>query len=127
MSSRGRRRLLSAGLSQSLKRWSTIKSSAASSPRRKRFAVAARLEDSDATGINGDQGNSNAPYSGAAYLFTSHGGSWTQTAYLKASNANAGAQFGDALALSGSSLAVGAWFEANSAPKSGAVYVFDGL
>ena len=92
------------------------------------LAVGARLEDSDATGINGNQGNSNAPDSGAAYVFARSGGAWTQKAYLKASNTNAGAQFGDAVALSGSSLAVGAWFEANnSAPKSGAVYVFDGL
>ena len=100
------------------------------------MAVGARLEDSDATGINGDQGNSNAPDSGAVYVFARSGGAWTQKAYLKASNTNAGAQFGDAVALSGSSLAVGAWFEAsnatgvngnqadNSAPRSGAVYVF---
>jgi len=92
------------------------------------LAVGARLEDSDATGINGDQGNSNAPDSGAVYVFTRSGGAWTQKAYLKASNNNAGAQFGDSVALSGSSLAVGAWFETNNgAPKSGAVYVFDGL
>ena len=76
------------------------------------LAVGARLEDSDATGINGDQGNSNAPDSGAVYVFATSGGVWTQKAYLKASNTNAGDQFGDAVALSGSSLAVGAWFEA---------------
>jgi hypothetical protein len=103
------------------------------------LAIGARLEDSNATGINGDQGNSNAPDSGAVYVFARSGGAWTQKDYLKASNTNAGAQFGDAVALSGSSLAVGAWFEAsnttgvngnqtnNSADKSGAVYVFDGL
>ena len=78
------------------------------------LAVGARLEDSDATGINGDQGNSNAPDSGAVYVFARSGGAWTQKAYLKASNTNAGAQFGDAVALSGSSLAVGAWFEASN-------------
>jgi len=91
------------------------------------LAVGARLEDSDATGINGDGGNSNALDSGAVYVFSRSGGTWTQKAYLKASNTTAGAQFGDALALSGSSLAVGAWYDSNIAPKSGAVYVFDGL
>jgi hypothetical protein len=92
------------------------------------LAVGARLEDSDATGINGDQGNSNAPDSGAVYVFARNGGVWTQKDYLKASTTNTGAQFGDAVAISGSSLAVGAWFEPNNgAPKSGAVYVFDGL
>ena len=57
-------------------------------------AVGARLEDSDATGINGNQGNSTAPDSGAVYLFTRSGGVWTQKAYLKASNSNAGDEFG---------------------------------
>jgi len=90
-------------------------------------AIGSRLEDSDATGINGNGGNINAPDSGAVYVFSRSGGTWTQKAYVKASNATAGAQFGDALALSGSSLAVGAWYDSNIAPKSGAVYVFDGL
>jgi len=55
---------------------------------------------------------------------------------LKASNANAQDEFGDSIALSGGTLAVAAWFEAsnatgvngnqadNSAPMSGAVYIF---
>jgi len=102
-------------------------------------AVGSRLEDSDATGIDGDQGNSNAPDSGAVYLFTRSGGVWTQKAYLKASNTDGGDQFGVSLALSGNTLAIGAHQEAsnavgingnqadNSAPKSGATYVFDGL
>ena len=54
------------------------------------------------------------------------------TDYLKASNTNAGDEFGDSVALSGSTLAAAAWFEAsnatgvngnqadNSAPNSGA-------
>jgi len=99
-------------------------------------AVGSRLEDSDATGINGNQGNNTAPDSGAVYLFTRSGGVWTQKAYLKASNSNAGDQFGVHVALSGTTLAVGAFFEGsnatgvngnqadNSAPNSGAVYIF---
>ena len=100
------------------------------------LAVGSRLEDSDATGIDGDQANSTAPDSGAVYLFKRSAGVWTQTHYLKASNANAGDEFGDSIALSGGTLAVAAWFEAsnvtgvngnqadNSAPMSGAVYIF---
>ena len=101
--------------------------------------VGARLEDSNATGINGDQGNSSAPDSGAVYLFTRSGGLWTQKDYLKATNSDAGDEFGVHVALSGTTLAVGALYEGsnatgvngnqadNSAPNSGAVYVFDGL
>ena len=101
--------------------------------------VGARLEDSNATGINGDQGNSSAPDSGAVYLFTRSGGLWTQKDYLKATNSDAGDEFGVHVALSGTTLAVGALNEGsnatgvngnqadNSAPNSGAVYVFDGL
>ena len=100
-------------------------------------AVGSRLEDSNATGINGDQENSNAPDSGAVYLFMRSGGVWTQQAYLKASNANAGDQFGEEIMLSGNTLVVGAPHEAssatgvngnqtdNSAPNSGAAYVFE--
>jgi hypothetical protein len=59
-----------------------------------------------------------------------------QEAYLKASNAGTGDYFGASVALSGDSLTVGAWFEASaaqgvggnqtddSAPRSGAVYIF---
>jgi len=103
------------------------------------LAVGARLEDSDTTGINGNQVSHNAPDSGAVYVFERIGGVWDQKDYLKASNTNAGDEFGVAVALSGRTLAAAAWFEAsnatgvngdqadNSAPKSGAVYVFDPL
>jgi hypothetical protein len=103
------------------------------------LAVGARLEDSRSTGINGVQDDHNAPDSGAIYVFKRNGGIWDITDYLKASNTDAGDQFGVSVALSGSTLASGAMLEAsnatgvngdqadNSAPKSGAVYVFDGL
>ncbi len=93
-------------------------------------------EDSDATGLNGNQGNSNAIDSGAVYLFTRSGGVWTQKAYLKASNANAGDLFGESVAVFGDTVAAGAFLEGsnaigvngnqtnNSAPNSGAVYIF---
>jgi len=62
--------------------------------------------------------------------------SFAEKAYVKALNTDAGDEFGKSVALSGDTLAVGAPFESsmatgingdqtdNSAPKSGAVYVF---
>ncbi|MBI5496652.1 MAG: hypothetical protein HY904_16650, partial [Deltaproteobacteria bacterium] len=101
------------------------------------LAVGATLEDSAATGVNGNQADNTASASGAAYVFTRTAGTWTQQAYLKASNTNAIDYFG-ALALSadGNTLAVGAPEEDsnatgvqgnqsnNDAWSSGAVYVF---
>ncbi|HVZ61189.1 MAG TPA: hypothetical protein VG892_10435 [Terriglobales bacterium] len=102
------------------------------------LAVGAPGEASNATGINGNQGDVSAPQAGAVYVFTRSGSTWSQQAYLKASNTEAGDQFGAALSLSsdGNTLAVAAPFEDsnatsingnqanNSAPQSGAVYLF---
>jgi hypothetical protein len=102
------------------------------------LAVGAVGEDSNATGINGDEADNTAGFSGAVYLFSNSSGSWAQSAYLKASNTGAGDAFGYHLALSadGTTLAVGAYGEAssatgiggdetdNTAGASGAVYLF---
>jgi hypothetical protein len=100
------------------------------------IVLAALLEDSIATGINGDQSNNSAPDSGAAYVFVRSGTTWSQQAYLKASNTGAGDQFGYSVAVSGDTVVVGALWEDsnttgvngdqsnNSAPNAGAVYVF---
>ena len=48
--------------------------------------VGAYQEDSAATGVNGDQSSNVALNSGAAYVFVRNGTTWTQQAYLKASN-----------------------------------------
>jgi hypothetical protein len=53
------------------------------------LAVSAEREDSDATGIGGDETNGDAEDSGAVYVFTRGGGLWDQQAYIKASNAGA--------------------------------------
>ncbi|WP_052480937.1 hypothetical protein [Gilvimarinus agarilyticus] len=50
------------------------------------LAVGALLEDSNATGINGDETDNSAANAGAVYLFERSDGSWSQTAYVKASN-----------------------------------------
>lgn len=102
------------------------------------IAVSAVTEDSNTTGINGNQADNSATNSGAVYIFTRTGNVWAQQAYIKASNAEANDLFGFNLSLSGdgNTLAVGAINEDsnavgingnqadNSAINSGAVYVF---
>jgi hypothetical protein len=102
------------------------------------LAVGASGEDSNATGIDGDQSNNSRDESGAVYVYSRFGGTWTQEAYIKASNSDALDRFGSALAISsdGSTLAVGAIQERsnasgingdqtnNSLARAGAVYVF---
>jgi trimeric autotransporter adhesin len=102
------------------------------------IAVSAPVQDGGAKGINGDQDDFSATDSGAVYFFTRTGGTWTQRAYVKASNTHAYDEFGSSLALNldGSILVVGAHKESSgakgikgdqndhSAPDSGAVYVF---
>ena len=51
-------------------------------------------EDSNATGVNGNQSDNSAVGSGAAYVFVRNGTTWSQQAYLKASNTDAGDEFG---------------------------------
>ena len=100
--------------------------------------VAAPHEDSAARGVNGNQMDDSAFDAGAVYVYQRSGSAWAQQAYLKASNAHAGDQFGFVVALSGNgnTLAVSANFEDagatgvngnqadESAPGAGAVYVF---
>ena len=100
------------------------------------FVIGANAERSAATGVNGDQSDNSAPNAGAAYVFEPSGSSWTQVAYLKASNAEENDVFGFAVAIDGDTIAVGAPEERsaatsvngdesdNSAQGAGAVYVF---
>ena len=62
------------------------------------MAVGAAAEDSAAKGINGNQADHSALNAGAVYIFVRSGGNWVQQAYVKASNAKAGDQFGASLA-----------------------------
>ena len=100
------------------------------------LAVGTTDEGSVATGVNGEQGDNLASDSGAVYVFTRNNGIWSQQAYIKASNTDAGDSFGVSVSLDGDTLAVGAQGEDsattgvngaqgdNSASDSGAVYVF---
>ncbi|MFZ4985094.1 MAG: FISUMP domain-containing protein [Blastocatellia bacterium] len=98
--------------------------------------VGAELESSAATGVNGTQSSNGSYSSGAAYVFVRNGTTWSQQAYLKASNTDEGDQFGCAVSINGETAVIGAVLEAsaatgvngnqsdNSAALSGAAYVF---
>ncbi|MCX6592519.1 MAG: hypothetical protein NTZ56_13435 [Acidobacteria bacterium] len=99
-------------------------------------AIGSRAESSNATGVNGNQANTSASSAGAAYVFVRSGSTWTQQAYVKASNTFASDSFGEAIAVSGDFLAVGAINEGSNSTgvdgtqttrtssNSGAVYVY---
>ncbi len=98
-------------------------------------AIGAPGEASNATGVNGSQSDNSASSAGAVYVFTRNGTTWSQQAYLKASNTGANDNFGGAVAVAGDTLAVGAPREDGSTPgvnglsnesatDSGAAYVF---
>jgi hypothetical protein len=103
------------------------------------LAVAARLEDGAAIGIGGDQSDNAALSSGAVYVFERGVSDWVQRVYLKASNTDAGDEFGISLALSEDTLIVGASKEdsgtmgvngngaTNNSSASGASYIFTGI
>lgn len=65
---------------------------------------------------------------GAAYVFTETGGTWTDVATLTAGNSVESAQFGFSVAISGTTIAVGAkdQDDTNNDNAYGAVYVFTG-
>ena len=99
--------------------------------------VGAIAEDSATTGVNSTP-LEGATDSGAAYVFVRSGSTWTQQAYLKPSAvgaSNTGDEFGWSVAISGDTIAVGAYDEASSttginsspnegAPGAGAAFVF---
>ena len=95
--------------------------------------VGAPFEDSAAARVNGNPADNSASNAGAAYVFVRSGTSWSQQAYLKASNARSDAGFGDSIAIDDNVVNVGAPFEDSSTsdednslrtPQSGAAYVF---
>lgn len=101
-----------------------------------RIVVGATGESSNASGVNGNQTDNSMESSGAAYVFSRAGGTWTQEAYLKASNPGPWDGFGSAVAIKGQLAVVSASAEAsnakgingnqrsNSAEEAGAAYLF---
>jgi hypothetical protein len=98
--------------------------------------IGAAYEDSNSTGINGDQNNNLGTDSGAAYVFKRSGNNWNLEAYLKASNAEKRDRFGTSVAISGNAIVIGAFHEDsnatgingdqndNSNENAGAAYIF---
>lgn len=100
------------------------------------IVVSAHHEQSNSREINGDQTNNGAPFAGAVYVFLRNGTTWSQQAYLKASNAEGGDYLGYSLAIDGDTVVAGAVSESsnatgvngnqadNSSFAAGAAYVF---
>ena len=103
------------------------------------LAVGAITEDSRASGINNldFQGNDSATSSGAVYVFTRTGSTWSQQSYVKGSNTDGGDLFGFNVGLSadGNTMAVAGYDEDGSSRQvngipdnlrngAGAIYVF---
>lgn len=100
------------------------------------LVVGAFSESSNATGVDGNQADDSLTRAGAAYVFRRSGTTWTQEAYLKASNTDLNDVFGSAIDVLGDTIAIGAPGESsnatgvdgnqanNSKAVSGAVYTF---
>ena len=101
------------------------------------LAVGANTEDSNATGLNGNQNDNSMQSAGAVYVFVRSGTSWTQQAYVKTANTAANVQFGYSVALSadGNTLAASSFDEGGASRVingpytpgrngSGAIYIF---
>ena len=102
------------------------------------LAAGAISEDSVAKGLNGAQENDAASSAGAVYVFTRAASAWSQQAYVKSANNEAGDLFGYGVALSanGNALAVAAYDEDGSGRSvnpaddngtngTGAIYAFE--
>src|SRR4051812_42172010 len=101
------------------------------------MVMGAPNESSAASGVNGNQNDTSMSQSGAVYVFTKAGSTWSQQAYLKPTNPEAFGHFGTSLWISsdGNTLAVGAPGENSSssginstangsATHAGSAYVF---
>ncbi len=102
------------------------------------LAVGAITEDSNSRAFNENQQDDSLDASGAVYVFTRSGETWSQQAYLKASNSEGGDLFGFAVALSadGTTLVASSYDEDggtrlingpdnNLRGASGALFVFE--
>jgi hypothetical protein len=83
------------------------------------LVVGANWEDSVATGVGGNQSDNSASGAGATYVFTRSGSTWSQQAYLKASNTAVDDNFGVSVSVSGDTIVVGANGEDSSATGVG--------
>jgi FG-GAP repeat len=80
--------------------------------------------DNNILAVGASEFDGSATDSGAVFIFQLNAGDWTQTAILEPSNTNAQARFGESVSLSGNTLAIGAFGDADKGPKAGAVYIY---
>lgn len=86
------------------------------------LVVGATGDANSAQGVNPPRGVDNsAKDSGAVYVFRRRASRWEQEAYIKASDASPGDEFGVGVAVQGDSLVVGSW----NAHKQGVVYAYE--
>lgn len=104
----------------------------------RRLVAGAHLEDTAGSGIQSGAGNNSLENSGAVFVFDSPGTSWSQTAFIKASNPDSRDAFGARVSVSadGRWMVVGASGESsngagsdrspgnNSLTSSGAAYAY---
>ncbi|WP_179952277.1 Ig-like domain-containing protein [Marinicella rhabdoformis] len=87
--------------------------------------VSAPYEASGATGINSNQSDNSVPNSGAAYVFTRTGTTWSQQAYIKPSQTPK--EFGLAMDMSNDTLVIGSrYFNSGVGGFNAAVFVRNG-
>lgn len=87
--------------------------------------VGASGDRSSGSGIDPDPHYGDLQESGAFYLYAEHNSEWSLSNFVKASNAKRDALFADRVAISGSTIAVGAMRDNGaSTTDSGRVYVF---
>jgi hypothetical protein len=86
-------------------------------------SVLAQSDDTIVLGAPGHDLGFSGQGIGAAFVFELSGGSWTQTAFLTAPNPKFGDDFGQALALQGDALLIGAPRRDDALLDAGAVYV----
>ena len=74
------------------------------------MAIGAPFESGGARGVNGNQNDESTYAAGAVYVYVRQGDTWTQQAYVKASNPGQSDHFGSSVALSrdGNTMAVSA-------------------
>ncbi len=93
-----------------------------------RILIGAPYESSSSPGINGNEADNARGDSGAAYLFERNGSSWIQSTYIKSPHPDWGDLFGDAVAISGDRILIGAYGEessssgVNSNPNTGVAH-----
>jgi hypothetical protein len=86
-----------------------------------RFGSAVSISDDGDTIVVGAWNESGT---GAAYIFTRSGTSWTQVNKIQASDAQSGDEFGYAASIGNKSVIVGAYQEDTTASNSGSAYIF---